>query len=97
MKPPRSPKFYPHLIVSIAAISMFSLLSSHTSPSMTLPILLFWGSMFSLIFGVSELCFSLMGWYKTKDDVYRSISRAITAFGVVMCFLLLISAYESAK
>jgi hypothetical protein len=63
----------------------------------TFPVLLFISAKLSLVFGVVELGLSYLGMYKEKDEVYRSISRAISAFGMAMCFALLIAAFESSR
>lgn len=93
----RSPKSYPYLLVAMASIVMFTILYSGEPGSMTFPLLLFLSAKLSLIFGSAEVFLALAGKYKTKDELYRAISRAISAFGMTMCFMLLVGAYEAAK
>ena len=50
-----------------------------------------------LVFGFVELGLNFLKLYKEKDDVYKSISRTITTFGMAMCFVLLIATFEAAK
>jgi hypothetical protein len=97
MKPFRSPKSIPYIIVIAASIIMGVMILSGEQHTRTYPILLFISAKLSLVFGVVELGLSYLGMYKEKEDTYRSISRAISAFGMAMCFVLLIAAFESSR
>lgn len=93
----RSPKSYPYIVVATASILMMAILTSGEPVSITFPLLLFMSAKLSVIFGAVEIGLSSIGRYESKEDVYRAISRAISAFGMAMCFMLLIGAYEVAK
>ena len=97
MKPFRTPKSIPYIIVIAASIIMGLMILSGDEHTRTFPVLLFISAKLSLVFGVVELGLSYLGMYKEKDEIYRSISRAISAFGVAMCFGLLIAAFESSR
>lgn len=92
----RSPRSYPIIVVFAAALVMFIIIHSGERTSMTFPLLLFISAKIGILFAVSEVALSLAGFYKEKDLVYRSISRAITAVGMSICFMLLLGAFESA-
>ncbi len=93
----RSPRSYPVLVVAIASIAMFAVIRSDDPISLTFPILLFISAKLSVLFGLVEIALSVSGLYKHKDRVYSSISRAITAFGMAISFMLLLGAYEAAR
>ncbi|MCG8611822.1 MAG: hypothetical protein MI864_14940 [Pseudomonadales bacterium] len=93
----RSPKSYPYVVVATASILMLVILNSGKPVSITFPLLLFMSAKLSVIFGAMEIGLSCIGRYQRSEDLYRSISRAISAFGMAMCFMLLIGAYEAAK
>lgn len=93
----RSPKSYPYIVVATASILMLVILNSGERVSITFPLLLFMSAKLSVIFGSVEIGLSCIGRYENKEDVYRSISRAISAFGMAVSFMLLIGAYEAAK
>lgn len=93
----RSPKSYPYIVVATASVLMMIIITSGERISNTFPLLLFMSSMLSVIFGAAEIGLSCIGRYEEKEEVYRAISRAISAFGMAMCFMLLIGAYEAAK
>ena len=76
---------------------MFAVIWSGDPISMTFPLLLFISAKLSILFGVVEIGLSVGGMYKDKDRVYRSISRAITAFGMAVSFMLLLGAFEAAR
>ena len=97
MKPFRSPKSIPYIIVIIASIVMGLMILSGEQHTRTFPVLLFISAKLSLVFAVVEIGLSYLGMYKEKEDVYRSISRAISAFGMSMCFVLLIAAFEASR
>lgn len=92
----KSPKSYPYIIVASASIIMFLILLAGDFSSRTFPVLLFISAKLSIVFAAVELCLSYLGKYEGKEEVYKSVSRAITAFGMAMCFALLIAAFESA-
>lgn len=93
----RSPKSYPYVVVATASILMLVILNSGKPVSITFPLLLFMSAKLSVIFGAVEIGLSCIGRYQGSEELYRSISRAISAFGMAMCFMLLIGAYEAAK
>ena len=93
----RSPRSYPVLVVALASIAMFAVIRSDDPISLTVPILLFISAKLSVLFGLVEIALSVSGLYKYKDRVYSSISRAITAFGMAISFMLLLGAYEAAR
>lgn len=93
----RSPKSYPYIVVATASILMLVILNSGECVSITFPLLLFMSAKFSVIFGSVEIGLSSIGRHENMEDIYRSISRAISAFGMAMSFMLLIGAYEVAK
>ncbi len=93
----RSPKSYPYVVVTTASILMLVILYSGKPVSITFPLLLFMSAKLSVIFGAVEIGLSCIGRYQGNEEIYRSISRAISAFGMAMCFMLLIGAYEAAK
>ena len=70
---------------------------SDEEPTRTFPVLLFMSAKLGVVFAMIELGMSYLGVYKEKEDVYKSISRAISAFGMAMCFVLLIAAFESSQ
>lgn len=61
------------------------------------PLILFISAKLSLLFGAAELGLSYIGKYEEKEAVHDSIMRAISAFGMAACFILLVGAYEAAK
>lgn len=97
MKLLKSPKVIPYLIVLIASIIMGVMILSDEEPTRTFPVLLFMSAKLGVVFAMIELGMSYLGVYKEKEDVYKSISRAISAFGMAMCFVLLIAAFESSQ
>jgi hypothetical protein len=97
MKWLKIPKLYPYFIVLIASAIMFVIILSGQPTDRTFPTLLFIAAKLSLIFGVVELGLAYLGRYETKPEVYQAISRAITTFGMAMCFMLLIAAFEAAN
>lgn len=97
MKFLRSPKAIPYVAVTVASIIMGVMILSGEQHTRTFPVLLFLSAKLSVVFGVIELGLSYLGVYKEKEDIYRSISRAISAFGMAMCFVLLVAAFESSR
>ncbi|QFT57125.1 hypothetical protein [Microbulbifer sp. THAF38] len=93
----RSPKSFPYIVVATATFLMLVILKSGEHVSITFPLLLFMSAKLSVIFGSVEIGLSCIGRYENKEDIYRAISRAISAFGMAMSFMLLIGAYEAAK
>ena len=93
----KSPKNYPVFVVVIAAISMFIVIESGNAIDKTFPLLLFLTAKLCLLFGAVEIGLSAIGKYKDQQEIFNSISRAITAFGMAACFVLLITAYEASK
>lgn len=97
MKYLRFPKSIPYLLVLVASVIMGGLIFFGDHDTRAFPVLLFISAKLSLVFAFVELGLSYLGVYKEKEDVYRSISRAISAFGMAMCFVLLVAAFESSR
>lgn len=97
MKWLRSPKAYPIYLVSSAAIVMFTIIHSGEPSSRAFPLMLFLSTLLCILYAGGEVAVVLIGWQKEKEEIYRSISRAITAIGVGLCFALLIAAFEASK
>jgi hypothetical protein len=97
MKWLRSPKSYPYIVVVVASMIMFLLLSSGERVSVTFPLILFISAKLSVTFCAIEIGLSVIGRYDSSDQVYMSFSRAINAFGMAVCFMLLIGAFEAAR
>lgn len=93
----KSPKSYPYMIVVVASIVMFTVIAFSQTVDRTFPLLLFMSAKLCLIFGCVELGLNFLKLYKEKEDVYKSISRSITSFGMAMCFMLLIATFEVAN
>jgi hypothetical protein len=93
----RSPKSYPYIVVAVASLIMMSLLVSGERVSVDFPLILFISAKVSVIFGAVEIGLSMIGRYDSSEQVYKSISRAINAFGMAVCFMLLIGAFEAAR
>lgn len=93
----KKPKAFPYLAVIAASIIMFTMLTTSDSASQSFPLILFISAKLSLIFGVIEIGLSCSGKYSGSEEVYNSINRAISAFGMSMCFILLVAAYETAQ
>ena len=49
-----------------------------------------------MLFGAVEIGLSCLGKYETKEKTYKSVSRAISAFGMAVCFIVLIGAFDAA-
>ena len=92
----RSPRSYPILVVVTASIAMFVIIQMGDPVSMTVPLLLFISAKMGSLFACVEIGLSVTGLYKEKERVYRSISRAITALGMSISFMLLLGAFERA-
>jgi hypothetical protein len=93
----RDPKTFPFVVVIGASLGM-GFLILHGDPAFpTFPLLVFIFSKLSLLFGAIELGLSFTGQYESKEAVYSSIMRAITAFGLSGCLIILVSAYEVAN
>ena len=58
--------------------------------------LLFISAKMGILFACVEIGLSVTGLYKEKERVYRSMSRAITALGMSISFMLLLGAFEQA-
>jgi len=97
MKCCRSPKSYPYIVVAVASLIMMSLLGSGERVSVDFPLILFISAKVSVTFGAVEIGLSMIGRYDSSEKVYKSISRAINAFGMAVCFMLLIGAFEAAR
>jgi hypothetical protein len=97
MKWLRSPRSYPVLVVLTASIAVFALVHSGDPISMTFPLLIFISAKMSVLFACVEIGLSVAGLYKEKELVFQSVSRAITALGMALCFLLLLGAFETAS
>jgi len=93
----KSPKSYPYVVIAIASLIMISMLSSGERVSVSFPLILFISAKLSVIFGAFEIGLSMIGRYDSSEQVYKSISRAINAFGMAVCFMLLIGAFEAAR
>ena len=93
----KTPKSYPYLIVVIASILMLVIIHSGKPTSVTFPLLLFMSAKLCIVFCAVEIALCYTGRYDDKEDIYRSISRAITSFSMAMSFILLVGAYELAK
>lgn len=63
----------------------------------TFPLFLFLSEKLGVIFGTIEIGLSYIGRYENKAEVYKALSRAITAFGMALCFIVLVGAYHAAK
>lgn len=97
MKWLRSPKAYPVYLVCSAAFVMFTIIHSGEPSSRTFPFMLFVATLLCILYACGEVAITLIGWQKEKEEIYQSVSRAITAIGVGICFMLLIAAYEASK
>src|SRR5690554_2346057 len=93
----RSSRSYPVLVVALASIAMFAVIRSSDPIGLTVPVFLFNSAKLIVLFGLVEIAHSVSGMYKYKDRVYSSNSRAITAFGMAISFMLLLGAYEVAR
>lgn len=76
---------------------MFIIIHTGQLSTRTFPLMLFIGAKLSIIFGAIEIGLAYLGRYQDKDEIYQAISRAITSFGMAMCFILLVGAFEAAK
>jgi len=90
-------KYFPFVVVLIASVIMFWLIQSGEPSTRTFPSILFIFAKLSTLFAAVELCLAYVGSYREQKEVYQSLSRAITSFGMAMCFILLIGAFEASK
>ena len=97
MKLLRDPKAFPYVVVTGASLGMAFLVLYGEPGFPTFPLLVFISAKMSLLFGAVELGLSYLGKYDSPEAVYSSIMRAISAFGMSACFVLLVTAYEAAK
>lgn len=93
----KPPKLFPFLLVLVAAVTMLVIMKLKASNLVTFPLLLFMSAQLCLVFGLLEIAFTSLGKYQSKQDTYNALSRAISAFGMTICFMLLIGAYEAAR
>ena len=92
----KSPKFYPYAVTLTASILMMLVIATGQTIVITFPVLLLISAKLCVVFGAIEIGLSYIGRYE-NEEAYRAISRAISAFGMAMCFMLLMAAYEAAK
>ena len=97
MKFLRSPKSYPYVAVAITSLVMFVIVSSGKPDTPVFPLFLFLSAKLSVIFACIEIGLSYIGRYEGKEEVFKALSRAITALGMAMCFIVLVGAYHAAR
>ena len=93
----RSPKSYPYIIVLLASIIMLTVIYTGKFSYQTFPLAIFLAAKLSVLFGAVEIGLAYIGQYKEKEETYKALSRAITAFGMAMCFALLLVSFEAAR
>ncbi|UZE97283.1 hypothetical protein [Alkalimarinus alittae] len=93
----KSPKYYPYIIVALASILMLVIINTGKFSYQTFPLALFLAAKLSILFGAVEVGLSYIGQYKEKEETYRAISRAISSFGMAICFVVLLVSFEAAK
>lgn len=93
----KNPKFFPYLVVGIAGAICLVIIQFGHFDNRVFSSLLFVSAMLSLIYGVIEVGLCFIGMYDSTESVHQSISRAISGFGMTVCFMLMVAAYEASK
>lgn len=90
-----NPRYIPHGAVLVFSALTFGFVAWNWSGGMTFPLSLFLMAKYSFVFAVLEIGLSLGGYYGAdQKKVYAAMSRAITALGMMVSFVILISYYE---